>query len=106
MLTAPLMVRVGVMLALTPLLSVTLIVTVPLKAAPGVPLMIPLDEPIASGAGKPVAVHVYGDAPPVTLIVWLHATPAVPAGRVAGEITRAALIVRVGVMVALAPFPS
>jgi len=55
---APLMVKVGVMVALNPLLSVTLMVTVPLEAAVGVPLMTPEEDPIVSGLGNPVADQV------------------------------------------------
>ena len=52
------MVRVGVIVAEAPLLSVTLMVTVPLKAAAGVPPMMPEDDPMVSGLGRPVADQV------------------------------------------------
>ncbi len=68
---AALIVRVGVMLMLAPFASVTLTVTVPLKTAVGVPPIVPEEEPIVSGLGSPVADQVYGDAPPVAVIVWL-----------------------------------
>ncbi len=68
---AALIVRVGVMLVLAPLASVTLIVTVALNTAVGVPLIVPEEDPIASGLGSPVADQVYGDAPPVAVMVWL-----------------------------------
>ena len=55
---APLMVRIGVMVAVNPLLSVTLMATVPLEAAVGVPLITPEEEPIVSGLGNPVADQV------------------------------------------------
>jgi len=35
-----------------------LMVTVPLNAAVGVPLMTPEEDPIVSGLGKPVVDHV------------------------------------------------
>jgi hypothetical protein len=46
-------------------------VTEPLNAAVGVPLIVPDDEPIASGPGSPVADQVYGGTPPVAAMVWL-----------------------------------
>ncbi len=68
---APLIVRVGVMVAAAPLASVTLMVTAALKTAVGVPLIVPEDEPIVNGLGNPVADQVYGETPPVAAIVWL-----------------------------------
>ena len=75
---------------MNPLLSVTLMVTVPPKAAVGVPLTTPEEDPIVSGLGNPVADQVYGEAPPVALIVWLYAWLAVPVGSVDGEMLSAA----------------
>ncbi len=59
------------MVAVAPLASVTLIVTAPLNAAVGVPLIVPEDEPITNGLGSPVADQVYGGTPPVAAMVWL-----------------------------------
>ena len=100
------MVKAGVMVAVAPLLSVTLIVTVPLNAAVGVPLIVPEEEPIVRVPGNPEADQVYGAAPPVAVIDWPYAWFAMPAGRVDGEIPRDALMLRVGVMVAVAPLLS
>jgi hypothetical protein len=66
-----LIVKVGVIVAVAPFASVTLMVTEPLNAAVGVPLIVPEDEPMASGLGSPVADQVYGAAPPVAVMVWL-----------------------------------
>ncbi len=64
-------VRVGAISAAAPLASLTLMVTAPLKAAAGVPLIVPEDEPMVNGFGNPVADQVYGDTPPVAVMVWL-----------------------------------
>jgi hypothetical protein len=66
-----LIVRAGVMVAIAPLASVTLMVTEPLETDAGVPEIAPEEEPMASGLGSPVADQVYGGAPPLAVIVWL-----------------------------------
>ncbi len=53
-----LIVSVGVIVTVTPVESVTRIVTVPLNAAVGVPLMMPDEVPIVNGLGSPVALQV------------------------------------------------
>jgi hypothetical protein len=59
---------------------VTVTETVEVPAAVGVPVIPPLlliDNP----AGNPVAVHVYGDTPPMAPTEAVYAVPTVPDGR-------------------------
>ena len=55
-------------------------VTPKLPAEPGVPLITPLDEPIESPAGSPVAVQEYGASPPSGSIGNEYKAPTVPEG--------------------------
>ncbi len=90
---AGLMVRLSVTLAVWAVgevESVTLIVTLPLLAAAGVPVMAPVEALIESGVGSPVADQVYGFVPPVAVAVRLYAWPAVPEGSEAVVIVRVA----------------
>jgi hypothetical protein len=53
-----LIVKVGVIVAVAPFASVTLMVTEPLETDVGVPEIAPEEEPMANGLGSPVADHV------------------------------------------------
>ena len=63
--------------AVRPNASVTVAFTVDVAAVVGVPETTPVPAPIDSPAGRPVADHVYGDAPPGALIVRLAGWPIV-----------------------------
>jgi len=54
---------------------------VPTVFCAGVPEMEPLDEPMESPEGSPLALKTYGEVPPVTEIEAVYAPPAVPLER-------------------------
>src|SRR5882724_11353148 len=80
--------------------SVTFTVNVDVAAVVGVPVIVPLVAPIDNPAGRAPAlmVQVSGDNPPVSAIVWLYATPTVPAGSevvvIAGAVVAFTLMVK------------
>src|SRR5262249_29618704 len=65
-------------------------VTAGLPGELGVPLIVPLADPIDNPAGSPDAVHEYGGSPPSASIVNEYETPVVPGGSVVVLILRAA----------------
>jgi hypothetical protein len=73
--------------------SVTVMVTLLVPDAVGLPEIVPDAESIANPAGNPVAVQVYGVVPPVAATGALYETPTMPPGSDEVLIARATPIV-------------
>jgi hypothetical protein len=99
-----LIVNVYVRMAVAPVLSVAVTVTVDVPTAVGVPEITPVFGLIDKPAGTPLADHVIVPVPPVADMVGLGYTrPRVDAGNVDGPlIVSAGLIVNVYARVAVA----
>lgn len=54
---------------------------VPTELEAGVPVMDPVEPPIARPPGSAFALNAYGAVPPLADIEAVYAAPAVPAGR-------------------------
>jgi hypothetical protein len=58
--------------------SFTVMATVAVPAAVGVPEIVPVELPIDNPLGSPLAPNLYGVVPPVAATLLLYAEPTVP----------------------------
>jgi hypothetical protein len=77
---------------------VTVIVTLLVPAAAGLPEIWPDPASMVSPAGKPLADQAYGAVPPLAFTAPLYAKPMTPLGRDEVVIARAAPIVKESVL--------